>query len=320
MIATPEGEVAIEALRAGESVLVRGGEGWCAQPVCWVGRARSVGYDAGSFPVRILADAFADGVPSRDVLVTADQYVFVEGRLVPAGLLINGRTVMSEACLTRFDVFQLETVRHSIVLATGLSMASYLDTGDRGHFEDMSAAGTVVRFMGRARRWERDAAAPLGVEDVFLAPVRRWLEARAIRGGFAGLPELRKEEECPAMHLLTENGQVLRKLRDAAGFALFRLPSGVSRVWVRPGEGEGGALENHVFRIGEAMLWDSGGTRVIEACRGEPDLGEADEGVAMLELGVRAPDAIGMIGVRAMGGGGYGVAAGATVGALAAAG
>ena len=69
MIATPEGERAIETLKRGDLVLTTDG---VAKKVCWLGRqtVSSIFADpARSWPIRIKAGALGENIPSRDLLL-----------------------------------------------------------------------------------------------------------------------------------------------------------------------------------------------------------------------------------------------------------
>ena len=96
-IATPDGEVAVEALRPGDHVRLASGGG---ADVRWVGHRR-VWCDRhprphGVFPVRIRAGAFAPGQPARDLLLSPDHAVFADGVLIPMRCLLNGATISQE--------------------------------------------------------------------------------------------------------------------------------------------------------------------------------------------------------------------------------
>ncbi|MET0258484.1 MAG: Hint domain-containing protein [Methylobacterium sp.] len=138
LIRTPEGERFVEELRAGDVVETATGR---RAVVGWVGhrRLRTDLHPAPHtvLPVRIAAGAFAPGLPVRDLMVSPGHGVLVQSAsgdvLVPAGELINGRTV------TRLDTreveyFHIELDRHDIVVSEGLPTESYLDCGDRANF------------------------------------------------------------------------------------------------------------------------------------------------------------------------------------------
>ena len=124
-IQTPDGARSVEALAAGDAVtLATGGVG----TVVWVGHRRQVGGEV----VRVRAGALARGVPARDLLVSSDHALFVEGVLVQAGLLADGQTIVRERRDVVFHHVELE--RHGVLLAEGAPAESYLDTGNRDQF------------------------------------------------------------------------------------------------------------------------------------------------------------------------------------------
>ena len=61
--------------------------------------------------MRIARNAFGDNVPVRDLCLSADHAVFVDGTLVPVELLMNGTTVIQEN--------RGRMPEHAVVLADG---------------------------------------------------------------------------------------------------------------------------------------------------------------------------------------------------------
>ena len=131
LIAIPGGERPIEDLRIGDPVcLVDGG----TRRIKWIGRRRYTRADVTASPqlrpVRIRANAIADGLPRRDLLVSAPHALFIDGVLVPAAALVNGRSITRDP---PGDVAYLHIAldRHDLILAEGMPAESYVDTGVR---------------------------------------------------------------------------------------------------------------------------------------------------------------------------------------------
>jgi hypothetical protein len=136
-IATPDGERAVETLAIGDLVTTADGT---ARPVRWVGRQTIVALFASplhAFPIRITAGAFGDGLPVRDLFVSPDHALLVDGLLVQAAALVNGTTIVRvPAPAPRFTYFHVELGTHDLVLAEGVPAESFLDTVTRRRFDN----------------------------------------------------------------------------------------------------------------------------------------------------------------------------------------
>ncbi|MDE2198114.1 MAG: Hint domain-containing protein [Rhodospirillales bacterium] len=237
-ILTPRGEVAVEALHAGDLVaLARGG----TAAVRWVGRrqvdCRHHRRPQDVLPVRVRAGAFADGVPQRDLVLSPDHAVFADGVLVPVRYLLNGATIVQES-VARVTYCHVELAAHDVLLAEGLACESYLDTGNREAFAQGGAAMQLHPDFARAV-WARQGCAPLVVAGEALAALRRVLLARTGALGHARTRD--------AGLTVLVDGKPAR-LTLAAGSWRVALPRGArevrigSRRWVPALLAESGAL------------------------------------------------------------------------------
>ncbi len=96
MIATPDGEAAVETLRAGDFVLTAEG---ALRTVRWIGRqtvSKLFADPLRSYPVRVKAGALGDMAPSRDLLISPDHALLFDGVLLQAGALVNGTSIVRE--------------------------------------------------------------------------------------------------------------------------------------------------------------------------------------------------------------------------------
>lgn len=127
-IATPTGGVAVEMLRAGDLVLCHDGR---VAPVSWVGVQTIASRFADRLrvlPVRITAGALGNGLPWRDLLLSPDHALLLDGVLVQAGALVNGASIRRETNLPeRFCYYHVELADHALLLAEGLPAESFLD-------------------------------------------------------------------------------------------------------------------------------------------------------------------------------------------------
>ena len=136
-IRTPSGKVAVEALRAGDLVLIEDGR---AVPVRWMGRQTVSTRFADPLrvlPIRIAAGALDEGVPLRDLLVSPDHALLVDGVLVQAGALVNGTTIRRETAVPEvFTYWHVELADHALVRAEGVFAESFIDNVARLAFDN----------------------------------------------------------------------------------------------------------------------------------------------------------------------------------------
>ncbi len=153
LIATSHGEMPIEQLSVGQMVKTADGR---FAPVRWVGRqtvSRRFAREA-KLPVRVRAGAFDDNVPSRDLLLSAQHALLVDGVLVNAGTLVNGTSIVREYDVPEtFTYYTVELDEHCLILAENTPAESFVDNVDRDHFDNwdeheaLYPAGKVVAEM-----------------------------------------------------------------------------------------------------------------------------------------------------------------------------
>ncbi len=137
-IATPGGEVAVEDLATGDTVLTADGR---AVPVRWIGRQTILKrfYGPAAQPVRIRAGAFAPGVPHSDLNVTAEHGMILDELVVNAGALVDGVSVVWVPLTEvpdRYTVYHIETELHDVILANGAAAETFVDYAGRQRFDN----------------------------------------------------------------------------------------------------------------------------------------------------------------------------------------
>lgn len=137
MVRTPDGEIAVETLKCGDLVLTV--DEW-ALPVSWLGRqtiSTLFGDPMRVLPIRIKAGALAENVPSRDLLVSPDHALLVQGTLIQAGALVNGSSIVRERNVPRvFTYYHVEVDDHSLILAENTPAETFVDNVDRLGFDN----------------------------------------------------------------------------------------------------------------------------------------------------------------------------------------
>jgi hypothetical protein len=139
MIRTADGEVAVETLKRGDLVLTADGR---SVPVTWLGVqtvSRLFADPNRVWPIRIMADALSDNVPSRDLLISPDHAILVDDVLVQAGALINGSSIVREGNVpATFTYYHVETEDHSLILAHDVPSETFIDNVNRLAFDNWS--------------------------------------------------------------------------------------------------------------------------------------------------------------------------------------
>ncbi len=223
LIWTERGEVPVEDLAIGDEVVILSGE---ARPIKWVGRrnyaARFVADNRTVLPIRIEAGALADDVPARDLWVSPEHALHIDGVLVPAGLLVNGATINQVERIGRLEYFHIELDTHEVILAEGAPAESFVDCDNRGMFQNGEEFARL--YPGDARPDWEFCAPRLEAESAELTAVRDALlqRAEALGDRFADDPDL---------HLIID-GEVVRAQAVADEVYSFTIHSGSRAIWL----------------------------------------------------------------------------------------
>jgi hypothetical protein len=151
-IATPKGERTVEALVIGDPILTADGR---TVPVKWIGRqtVHKLFTPPERFaPVRVAAGALGDGLPRRDLVLTADHALLVGGILANASALVNAATITRVAGAElpdRVTYYHVETEAHEMILAEGAPAETFVDHQSRRLFDNYAE---YVALYGEERR------------------------------------------------------------------------------------------------------------------------------------------------------------------------
>lgn len=136
-LATPDGERAVEALAAGDLVTTLEG----GRRIAWIGtrfyEAAMIRAEPWLRPVEIRRGALGRGLPRRDLRVSPEHAMLLEGMLVRAAALVNGRTIFHASVDGDVTYFHVELENeHGILLAEGAPSESFRDEGSRALFDN----------------------------------------------------------------------------------------------------------------------------------------------------------------------------------------
>lgn len=209
-ILTEKGEVAVEQLRVGDSVVTTRG---AARPVRWIGIGHILVTRSNretTAPIIVRANAIADGVPRRDLRLTEGHALFLDDVLIPVEQLLNDYTILHDERYGLVEFFHVELDDHDVLVAEGASAESYRDTGNGALFEN-------------AR--DPDAPKPLPCAPILNGgPVVNEIWTR-IRGRAGPVPGDVTDD--PDLHLLVDGRRVDKQQTDNGRyvFCVERRPS-----------------------------------------------------------------------------------------------
>lgn len=180
-IATPDGDVPVEDLRIGGRVLTAAGE---ARPIRWIGRrsyaGRFLAANRHVLPILIREGALGDRVPRRDLVVSPNHAMYLDGGLIPAIGLVNGASIVQLESAERIAYFHIELETHDIILAEGAPTESFVDDDSRMLFHN---AAEYHRLYPDAQDAPARSCVPRIENGEELQVVRRKLLARVTSGG-----------------------------------------------------------------------------------------------------------------------------------------
>ena len=287
LIRTAEGEVPVEQLAIGDRVLTASGE---AKPIRWIGRrayhGRFVNTNNSVRPIRIEAGAIADGVPKRDLFVSPEHALVIDGLFLPARLLANGVTIRQAESVDRLEYFHIELEAHEVIFAEGLPAETFVDFGGRGIFENR--AEFAVLYPGTAHAEWGAYAALLDGGRAGLPSIRKALLARA-----AALGRVSRD---PNLHLIVD-GRVVQGQSVTNHVHQFLVPAGARAVTlasrsVVPAESEANSLDPRRLGVPVQRIVLYGGNLHIEI---GPDCAAVSDGFHQLERSHRWTDGRGLI-------------------------
>jgi hypothetical protein len=152
-IHTPSGERRIETLAIGDEITTIDG----TQRLRWIGRHSYPRAVAGPWvsPIRISTDAFGQGLPHRDLLVSPWHAILLGDVLVRAADLVNGSTITQIFPGMVAHYLNLEFDAPTVVYAEGVAAETYANHANRHMFEN---AAEYTALYGDDARVMIDAA------------------------------------------------------------------------------------------------------------------------------------------------------------------
>ena len=171
-ILTTQGEKPVEQLSVGNLVIWPSGS---SSKITWLG---SMEIDLKTSPdrqhlspIKIERNALKDGVPHRDLYLSADHCLFIDGVLIPVRLLVNDMSIVRANNFDFVAYWHVELERHGIVLAEGAAAETFLPWGDN--------RSPFTRTSGEPGKGKSPLAAPIVMGGDVVDAVHRRLQLRA---------------------------------------------------------------------------------------------------------------------------------------------
>jgi hypothetical protein len=216
LIGTPDGEVRVQTLKAGDMVLtLHNGP----RKVSWVGAGKVLatrGRRSVATPVIVRRGALADNVPRWDLRVTKAHSLYIENVLIPVEFLVNHKTILWDDHAREVEIYHVELESHDVLIANGAPAESYRDDGNRWLFQNANEGWHLP---------PQQPYAPVLTGGPLVDAVWRRLLDRA---GPRDLPPLTDD---PDLHLIV-NGIRVNPTDRREGMYAFRLPSRPASVIV----------------------------------------------------------------------------------------
>lgn len=233
-IRAARGEVSVESVVAGEEVFVLRDGKPVLEPVKWVGHTyvdlSSYANKEDAAPIRFRAGSISEGQPVRDLVVSPEHCFILDGLCVPAKLLVNGGSILTEPDVAPFHYYHVELERHGILIAENTPLESYLDTGNRSMFDNADVPRQLrPAFVvdEASDRWVTDACAPLARVPDDVAPIWARLAERSAQIGYPVPTGVAAQDA--GVHLLVDERQIY-PLSNVDGCLTFAVPADAASV------------------------------------------------------------------------------------------
>src|SRR6476620_11294863 len=151
----------VEELNIGDLVVTLSGE---SKPIKWIGRQRfekkSECWPADVEPVRIRRFALDERTPHRDLYLSPNHALYIDGVLIPAIYLVNGTSIvqaMPEG-VEEIEYFHIELETHEVIFAEGGAAETLLVMKEREALADLIRE-KFDNFAERKQLYGNDAGA-----------------------------------------------------------------------------------------------------------------------------------------------------------------
>jgi len=146
-ILTKEGYKHIEELKNGDFLLTKGkimdgiaymSPSYSLEPVVWTSsfKVSNKNINKNSSPICIKQNSLGVNQPIRDLYVSPNHGIFIDGKIVPAKYLINGKNINQVKGLDGVEYYHVELSTHGVITAEGIFTESYSNENTKHIFKE----------------------------------------------------------------------------------------------------------------------------------------------------------------------------------------
>ena len=146
LILTKQGFVPIENIKAGHNVVTKGkiynnkyitNSNVKVEPVMWVSKFKVHDLNSKSRPICIEKDALSENCPFKNLYVSPNHSLLLNGNMVLAKNMVNGKNIYQDNECDEVEYYHLECEYHRAIVANGVLSESYFDVnGNREVFDN----------------------------------------------------------------------------------------------------------------------------------------------------------------------------------------
>ena len=145
LILTKQGFVPIENIKAGDKIVTKGkiynskfiktDSALKIEPVVWASKFKVKNLNSKTRPICIKKNTFSKNYPFKDLYVSPNHSLLLNGKMVLAKNIVNGETIYQDNECDNVEYYHLECEDHSAIVANGILAESYLEAENRNAFE-----------------------------------------------------------------------------------------------------------------------------------------------------------------------------------------
>jgi len=155
-IFTEQGYCRIEDLKIGDKVKTFDGK---LEEIKWIGkqtRHRFTAHPLRSLPIQIKAGALGNNLPRRDLFVSPDHSILIEGLLINAGAIENGISIV-KTYPEQYIYYHIELENHALLDAEGVPAESFFpNKEDRSTYDNGAEYETLYPNGSNLMFWPMD--------------------------------------------------------------------------------------------------------------------------------------------------------------------